>query len=49
MAAEVVFPIATDFLTIQEETVLLQLQTNSASAYVYLDKIPMEQWKLPPW
>ena len=32
-AAEMVFPIANDFLTIQEETLFKQLKTNSASAY----------------
>ena len=31
-------------MTIQEETVLEQLKTKSASAYDYLEKIPMEQW-----
>ena len=56
-AAEMVFPISAAFLTIQEDTLFLQLQTKSASAYEYLDRIPMEQWcnmhwiitkKLPP-
>ena len=40
--AEMVFPIANAFLTIQEETLLEQLKTKSASAYDYLEKIPME-------
>ena len=56
-AAEMVFPIANAFSTIQEETLLEQLKTKSTSAYDYLGKIPMEQWcnmqcittwKLPP-
>ena len=56
-AAEMVFSIATAFSTIQEETLLEQLKNKSASAYDYLEKIPMEQWcnmqwitrwKLPP-
>ena len=42
--AEMVFPIATAFLTIQEETLLVQLKPKSTSAYDYLDKIPMTQW-----
>ena len=48
-AAEMVFPIATAFLTIQEETLLLQLQAKSASAYEYLDKIPSEKWHNTQW
>ena len=36
--AEMVFPIATAFSTIQEETLLSKLQTKSASAYEYLEK-----------
>ena len=35
-----VFLIANAFLTIQEETLLEQLKTKSASAYDYLGKIP---------
>ena len=34
-AAEMVFPIANAFSTIQEETLLEQLKTKSASAYDY--------------
>ena len=37
------------FLTIQEESLLEQLRTKSASAYDYLDKIPMEQWCNTQW
>ena len=48
-AEEVLFPVATAFLTIQEETILVQLQTKSASAYENLDKIPMEQWCNTQW
>ena len=43
-AAEMGFPIATAFSTIQEETSLSQLKTKSARAYEYLDRTPMEQW-----
>ena len=43
-AAEMVLPIATPFLTIQEETLLEQLKSKAASAYDYLEKITMEQW-----
>ena len=48
-AAEMVFPIPTAFLTMQEETLLSRLQTKSASAYEYLGRIPMEQWHNKQW
>ena len=38
-----------NFLTIQEETLLEQLKTKPASAYDYLDKIPMDQWHNMQW
>ena len=48
-AAEMVFPIATAFSKIQEETLLEQLKTKSASAYDYLVKILwITTQKLPP-
>ena len=56
-AAEMVFPIAHAFSTIQEETLLEQLKAKSVNAYEYLEKIPSEhscntQWimtqKYPP-
>ena len=48
-AAEMVFPIANAFLTIQEKTLLEQRKTKSASAYDHLEKIPMEQWHNMQW
>ena len=47
--AEMVFPIANAFSTIQEETLLEQLKPKSASAYDYLEKLPMEQWHNIQW
>ena len=55
-AAEMVFPIANAFSTTQEETLLEQLKTKSASAHDYLEKIgataqytmDFTTWKLPP-
>ena len=48
-AAEMVFPIANAFSMIQEETLLEQLKGKSASAYEYLEKLPMEQWHNMQW
>ena len=47
--ADLVFPIATSFSTIREETLLLELQTGSRRAYEYLDKIPILQWHTTQW
>ena len=41
-AAEMVFPIAHAFSTIQEDMLLEQLKMKSASAYEYSENIPME-------
>ena len=48
-AAEMVFPIATAFSTIKEQTLLEKLKTKSASAYDHLNIIPMEQWCNTQW
>ena len=48
-AAAMVFPIANAFSTIQEETLLEQLKSKSASPYDYLERIPMEQWHNMQW
>ena len=48
-AAELVFPIATAFSTIQEEKFVKQLKQVSPNAYEYLDNIDMELWPNTQW
>ena len=49
IAAELVYPIAKAFLTIQGKTLLELLKTNSASGFEYLEEIQMEQWCNLQW
>ena len=48
-AAELVFPIATTFSTIQDKKFLEQLKQISPNAYEYLDNIDMEHWHNMQW
>ena len=48
-AAEMVFPIAQAFSSIQEETLLEQLKAKSVNAYECLEKILLEHWHNSQW